>query len=166
MFSDFPVLLPRCSYLALGCNLWLPPDALLCGNILSFDCVGSSSFLDDCRPFSGRIPGNSLVHTGLCYSIPCVVRRAHSRHIVGRYIYLSARVGRGRPSRIALLPGPDHCAVLCAKPVMLAGCVGCTCIGPVYVHMSGISCIVFSLCNRLWSGSSLGMLCIARPVET
>ena len=120
-FSGFPVLLPRCLYLALGCNLWLPPGALLCGNILSFDCVGSSGFLDDCRPFSGRIPGNSLVHTGLCSSLPCVVHHAHarSRHAVDWYIYLHVRVGSGHPSGIALLPGPDHCAVLCAEPVLL-----------------------------------------------
>ena len=122
-FFSFSVLLPRCLYLALGCNLWLPPDALLCGNILSFDCVGSSSFLDDCRPFSGRIPGNSLVHTGLCYNLPFVVRRARgrSRHVAVRYIYLRARVGSGCLFGVALLPSLDCGAVLCAALVLLAG---------------------------------------------
>ena len=57
---------------------------------------------------------------GPCYSRLYVVRRGHSRH-VGRYIYRRALVGQGRLSEIALLPGPDHCVVLCAEPALPAG---------------------------------------------
>ena len=114
-FSGFPVLPLRCSCLALGFNLWLPPDALLCENILSFDFVESSGSLDACRPFFSRTLGNGLFRTGLYYSLPCVIRRARARshHGVDRY--------SGRPSGIAPLLGLDRCTVLCAEPVLLAG---------------------------------------------
>ena len=71
-FSGFLMLPPWCLCLAPGCILWLLPGALLCENTLSFGCIGSFGFLVVCRPFSGRNPGNTLVHTGLCCILPCV----------------------------------------------------------------------------------------------
>ena len=97
----------------LWCYLSLPSGALLCEKILSSDFVRSSGSLDTCRPFVGLTLGNNLVNIGPCYSRPCVVRRGHSRHVVGRYIYRRALVGRGRLSEIPLL--------LCAEAALHAG---------------------------------------------
>ena len=72
-------------------------------------------------PLAGHTLGNNLVHIGPCYSRPYVVHRSHSRHVVVRYIYRRALVGRSRLSGIALLPSPNHCVVLCAEPALPAG---------------------------------------------
>ena len=105
----------------MHCYLSPSPGALLCGKILASDFVGNSGSLDACRPFAGHTLENNPVHIGLCDSCPCVDRRNHSCHVVGRYIFHRALVSRGRLSGITLLPGPDHCVVLCAEPALPAG---------------------------------------------
>ena len=85
-FFGFPVLLPRCSYLALGCNLWLSPNGLLYGNILSFDCVRSSGSLDACRPFSGPTPG-------IISFIPVSVIAFHASFVALVLVVITSSVG-------------------------------------------------------------------------